>query len=201
MKSQTMMGVVGVELVHTKSPQMEPGVSSILPTNVSPFPKVGVAPDPLVVAVIQVSVTAINQLIQVNQVGVARPAVIRQEVRRVGVATAPDVGVAVIRLEMRRMGVAVMREVVLGQEVGVVAMLVIKMEMVTKKGVATTIKVGVAQEMKIAIARQKKNQRVGVAAASQGPMIKKNPRTLAVNHVIRVESHVTKVPVAVVVLL
>lgn len=182
MKSQTTMGVVGLESVHTKLPQMEQGASSTLLIRARLPPKVGVAPDPPVAAVIQVSVTAINQLILVNQLGVARLAVIKQEVRKVGVATTPEVGVAVTRLEARRALVTVVEEVVLVQEVGVVAMLVIKIVTMTR-GMATAIKVGVAQEVKRAIRRQKKNQRVGVAAANR---IKKNPRTLVASHMTRV---------------
>ena len=187
------MAVVGLELDHTKSPLTEQEASSTSPTRAKPVQQVDVAPGPPVAAAIQVSATAISQLIPANRVRVAKPAAKRQEMRKVGVATAQEMVpvVAAIRQEVRRVGVAAVQEVVVGQEVTEVAMLGMKMEMVIGKGVITT-KVGVAQIQVIkATARWMKSQRVGVAAA------KRNPRTAIASHMTRVESHVTRVGVAV----
>ena len=191
MRRQTMMEVVGLESDHTKSPLTEQEASLTSPTRTKPVQQVGVDPGPPVAAAIRVSATMISQPIPVNPVRVRKPAATRQEMRKVGVATAQEMVMAAIRQEVRRVGVEAVQEVVVGQEVGVVAVLAIKMEMVIRKGAITT-KVGVAQVQMIkATARWTKSQRMGVVAA------KRNPRTAAASHMTRVESHATRVGVAV----
>ena len=142
-RRQTTMAVVGLELDLTKSPLTEQEASSTSPTRTTPAQQVAVAPGPPVAAAIRVSATAINQPIPVNQVEVVKLVAIRQEVRKVGVATVREMTMAAIRQEVRRVEAAAVQEVVVEQEVGVEATLAIKMEMGIRKGVITT-KVGVA---------------------------------------------------------